>query len=1076
MLELRNITKTYKTGELIQNALDNVSISFRESEFVAILGHSGSGKTTMLNIVGGLDQYTSGDLIIKGVSTKKYKDRDWDVYRNHSIGFVFQSYNLIPHQSVLENVELALTLSGVSRKERKLLAAQALKQVDLAEHMYKKPNQLSGGQMQRVAIARALVNNPSILLADEPTGALDSETSVQIMEILKEISKDKLVIMVTHNPDLANKYASRIVKLADGKITADSKPYISKTLPVEKPVKLKNKSMSFFTATALSFKNLLTKKLRTFMTSFAGSIGIMGIALILSVSTGFQLYIDGVEEETLSSYPLTITSETADATGAILSLVTDDGERDGSETIKEKQYISTMFSTIETNDLTSLKKYFEANKQVVEQNTSLITYVYSVVPNIYTIDAADNITKINPNSMMNTMTSQSSTSMFSTVSSKRGIFNEMLDDIEMLKINYDVLKGRWPENYNELIIVLSEPNNISDLLVYSLGLRDFSELKTIVNDVMSGKEPSIKNDPLTITYDDLLNLDLRLVNSGDVFRYNDKYDIYEDMSGDVEYMQQVYANSEKLKVVGIVCLKSEASSMALQPGVNYTKDLTLHVIEAAKESAIVKAQLANPDVDIFSGKRFAKQDDKKPSIDFNDMITIDENILKSAFKLKIDKNALNSEKIQQTVANYTMQMVASLTTDTSAARNLLDNSLSELAVDLLIGYIDAYSSEGNIIFNLDDINSFTQQYFLAEKFTSTIANINNTYGMNQDIITPLYQQLLPGVLYTAYASTSGNPVNSEMFKIQAPMITQLYMQTIFNVDTTDPDYNPHTDMNLIFDDIASGLVKSLMAKAIVTNTASLSQAILNPVMNMFSGDLMEVDTAKFAQAFQFNTTQEELSRLMDTVLASTDSKTCKTNLIALGYQDVDDPTAVAIYFSDFESKEAFLNFIDDYNDSVNDVEKEISYVDVTGILMGSIKTIIDAVTYVLIAFVSISLIVSSIMIGVITLISVMERTKEIGILRAVGASKKDVARVFNAETIIVGLLSGVIGVVGSNLLLIPINKILYKLTNISSLKAILPLNSGGVLIIISVILTYIAGLIPSRSASNKNPVDALRTE
>ncbi|HPW52895.1 MAG TPA: ABC transporter ATP-binding protein/permease [Erysipelotrichaceae bacterium] len=1076
MLELRNITKTYKTGELIQNALDDVSISFRESEFVAILGHSGSGKTTMLNIIGGLDQYTTGDLIIRGVSTKRYKDKDWDAYRNHAIGFVFQNYNLIPHQTVLENVELALTLSGVSKAERKKRAAEALAQVDLAEHINKNPNQLSGGQMQRVAIARALVNNPSILLADEPTGALDSETSLQVMEILKTISKDRLVVMVTHNPELANRYASRIVKLADGRITSDSKVYISETQPVEKPVKLKNRSMSFLTATALSFKNLLTKKLRTFMTAFAGSIGIMGIALILSVSTGFQLYIDEVEEDTLSSYPLTITSETADATGAILSLVTDDDEGDGSETVKEKQYISTMFSSIETNDLASLKKYFEKNRQFIEQCTSLVTYDYSVVPNIYTVDSAGNTVKINPNNMMHGSKGRPSTSMFSTMSSSRGIFNEMLDDIEMLKTSYDVLKGRWPENYNELIIVLSEPNSISDLLVYSLGLRDFSELKTIINDAMSGKEPAIKNEPLLITYDDLLNLDLRLISNSAVFKYNEKYDIYEDMSADSDYMQNVYDYSEKLKVVGIVCLKAGTSSMALQPGVNYTKDLTLYVIEKAKQSEIVQGQLANPDIDIFSGKRFDQQDDQKPAIDFNDMIAIDQRVLKSAFKLNIDSSALDADRIQNTVAEFTMKMIASMTTDTLSARSLLESVLLELSIDMLNGYIEAYSAEGNITFNAADIDSFTEQYFLSEKFTLTLYNINVLYHMSYDILTPLYQQLLPGILHTASSVTSGVPINSSFLKEQAPMLVKLYVQTLFLADPDAPDYDPQMDMNLVFDEIASGLVRSLMANVIVTNTANLTQAILHPIMNMFSGNIMEIDTAKFAQAFQFTTSQEELSRLMETMLASTDSKTYKNNLLVLGYQDIDDPTSISIYFKNFEGKEAFADFIEQYNMTVDDKEKEISYVDITGILMGSIKTIIDAITYVLIAFVSISLIVSSIMIGVITLISVMERTKEIGILRAVGASKRDVARVFNAETIIVGLLSGIIGVVGSNLLLIPINQILYKLTKISSLKAVLPLNSGGVLIIISIALTYIAGLFPSRSASNKNPVDALRTE
>lgn len=1076
MLELKNITKTYKTGELIQNALDDVSIAFRESEFVAILGHSGSGKTTMLNIVGGLDQYTSGDLIIKGVSTKKYKDKDWDAYRNYSIGFVFQSYNLIPHQSVLENVELALTLSGVSKKERKKRAEDALRQVDLADHIYKKPNQLSGGQMQRVAIARALVNNPSILLADEPTGALDSETSRQIMEILKEISKDKLVIMVTHNPDLANEYANRIVRLADGKIIDDSKPYLSKTLPNEKPIRLKNKSMSFFTALSLSFKNLLTKKLRTFMTSFAGSIGIMGIALILSVSTGFQLYINKVEEDTLSSYPLTITSETADATGAILDLVSDDKYGDGSENLQEKQYITTMFSTIETNDLTSLKKYFEANQEKVKQNSSLVSYSYSVVPNIYTIDVTNTINKIYPSNMMSMNAEGSTVSMFSSMTSRRGIFNEMIDDIEMLKANYDVLKGRWPEKYNELIIVLSEPNNIADLLVYSLGLRDYSELKTILTEVTSGKESTIKNEPLTITYDDLLNLDLRLVNSSDVFKYNEKYNIYEDMSGDVSFMEDVYANSEKLKVVGIVCLKPDVNSTALQPGVNYTKDLTLYVIKLAQNSEIVKAQLANPEVDVFSNQRFDQKDDKKPAINFNEMITVDENILKSAFKLKVDTNALNTDNIQKTVSNYTMQMIASLTTDISPARALLENGLLEVAKDYLVSYIDTYSVGGNITFNLADINAFNQDYSASNKFVSTVANINLTYGMTQDFISPLYQQLLPGMLQTVYVATSGNPINSEVLKSQSEMLAQLYIQTLFTVDTSAPDYDEQNDLNLVFDNLASALVKSLMAKTIATNATNLSSALLQPVMNMFAGEMIEIDTAKFAQAFKFTTSQEELSRLMDTVLTSTDSKTYKGNLIALGYQDIDEPSSISIYFKNFDSKEGFVNLIAEYNDLVKDTEKEISYVDITGILMGSVKTIIGAITYVLIAFVSISLVVSSIMIGVITLISVMERTKEIGILRAVGASKKDVARVFNAETIIIGLLSGIIGIIGSNLLLIPINQILYKLTNISSLKAVLPLHSGGILILISVALTYVAGLMPARSASNKNPVDALRTE
>ena len=605
MLKIKSISKTYKTGELIQVALDDVSLNLRENEFVSILGPSGSGKTTLLNIIGGLDRYDEGDLIINGVSTKNYKDRDWDTYRNHTIGFVFQSYNLIPHQNILSNVELALTIGGISSKERKQRALDALDKVGLKDQAHKKPNQLSGGQMQRVAIARALVNNPDILLADEPTGALDSKTSIQVMELLKEVAKDRLVVMVTHNPDLANQYSNRIVNLKDGKIISDSNPYIIEDdVLIDKPSKTKKAHMSFLTALSLSFNNLLTKKGRTILTAFAGSIGIIGIALILSLSTGFQNYIDKIQEDTLSSYPLTITSETADTTSAILSMVTDrkNNTAEGEELI-ERQYLTTMFSAIGTNDLKSLKKYLDNHYEDYKDDVTFINYNYSIKPIIYTIDATDKLSKLNPSSIVSSMYSQSANNLMSSFSfGSNSIFSEMNENIESYKDQYEVLKGRWPEKYDELVIVLSEPNSISDLLVYSLGLRDTSELKTIMTNVMSGEPAGVNNDSLKLSYDDLLNIDLRLVLPTEVYKYNVKYDIYEDMSNDEQFMQDVYEKSLKLKVVGILCQKENSNSMALSTGVSYTKDLTKYIISACQNTAIVSKQLNNKNIDVLIKK------------------------------------------------------------------------------------------------------------------------------------------------------------------------------------------------------------------------------------------------------------------------------------------------------------------------------------------------------------------------------------------------------------------------------------------------------------------------------------------
>ncbi|MBQ0111319.1 MAG: ABC transporter ATP-binding protein, partial [Oscillospiraceae bacterium] len=626
MLQIKNITKTYQTEGFKQTALSGVSLNFRDCEFASILGPSGSGKTTLLNIIGGLDKYTSGDLVINGISTKKFKNADWDSYRNHRIGFVFQSYNLISHQSVLNNVKLALTLSGISKKEATRRAADALKMVGLTDHMNKRPNQMSGGQMQRVAIARALVNDPDILLADEPTGALDSETSVQIMDLLKEISKTKLVIMVTHNPDLAKEYSSRIITLKDGKITGDSNPLADQEAQKEeisaqalaalskekaaKPKKDKNKrgdgkskktSMSFLTALSLSFNNLMTKKARTVLVAFAGSIGIIGIALIMAVSTGFQAYVDSIQEDTLTSYPLTIMQESTDIAGTLLALRAGGGAQNGTETVKEQQFLTSMLGNIKANDLKSFKKYFETNKQKLGDGINNVKYSYSIDPMIYTVDATNSLAKLNPSNLFSSIYGSSMLSSYSSIAS---IYSQMIDNQDVINEQYNVLKGRMPQNYDEMIIVLSEPNSISDLLVYSLGLRDTKELTTLVSSVMSGKGAEINNEPMELTYDDLLNIDLRLILPSDTYVYNQKYGVYEDMSDNKDYMQKLYDGAARLKIVGILSPKEGATSKALDPGVAYTSALVDHIIDSSANSEAVKKQLADQETDVFSGKKF----------------------------------------------------------------------------------------------------------------------------------------------------------------------------------------------------------------------------------------------------------------------------------------------------------------------------------------------------------------------------------------------------------------------------------------------------------------------------------------
>lgn len=1060
MLQIKNISKQYKTGDLIQDALKDVSLNLRDNEFVSVLGPSGSGKTTLLNIIGGLDRYDSGDLIINNVSTVEYADRDWDSYRNHTIGFVFQSYNLIPHQTVLANVELALTIGGISKKERKQRALQALEEVGLREQAHKKPNQMSGGQMQRVAIARALVNNPDILLADEPTGALDTETSVQVMELLKKVANDRLVIMVTHNPELAEEYSTRIVRLKDGEIIDDTDPFVPSQEEIAPPEhrNLGKASMSIMTALSLSFNNLLTKKGRTILTAFAGSIGIIGIALILSLSTGFQNYIDQIQEDTLTSYPLTLTAETADTTAMLLSMVSESGGAKEDDVVKEQKFISSMMTSIGKNDLGLFKKHLERNEKTVDEMVSIVEYDYSIHPLIYTINSEDKLTQLNPSTVLTSMGMGSSMSSMSPMST--AIFNEMLDDRETLESQYDVLAGRWPKEYNEVILVLSEPNAMPDMLVYGLGLRDENELIDMMAKLMAGEKVEETSEALSFTYDDLMNLPLKLVDATSTYKYNAEYNIYEDMTGDEAFMQKVYDDAVDLKIVGIVCANENSNSSVLSPGIAYTKELTHYVIEKASESEIVKKQKTKREVDVFSGKRF---DDKsqEAGLDFQDMISIDTEMLSSAFGVKIDQ-----KDIESMTQGYMTEISSSITTDTKGAEEAFSETLVKLTTDMLNGYIDA-----NLIpvanfatMKLSQVENVVQEFMNLESTQEALATLESNYVIPKATFQTMYTELLQGLLKACFSVMpgTGQMADEPILMLNDQMVEMLLVEVLKNELVSES-----------VEKIGAAMTEAVMQKNILTKVGELSATLMGTMANAFN-----VDQDKIAGAFKFDMSEEELARIMSAMTASKVEKTADTNLTALGYQDIESPSAISLYFVDFEAKEAFLEFLDDYNAKMEkeDEEKVINYTDITGILMSSVKTIVDSVSYVLIAFVSISLIVSSIMIGIITYISVLERTKEIGVLRAIGASKKNISSIFNAETFIVGLFAGVLGIAITILLNIPINSIIHALTGNTAINAILPTNSAIILVVLSVILTLIGGLIPSKQAAKKDPVLALRSE
>ena len=1079
MLQVKNIYKEYKTGNLVQKALDDVSLIFRDNEFVAILGPSGSGKTTLLNIIGGLDRYDKGDLIINGISTKKYKDRDWDSYRNHTIGFVFQSYNLIPHQTILANVELALTISGEPRNIRKKKAIKALEQVGLADHIHKKPNQLSGGQMQRVAIARALVNNPDIILADEPTGALDSDTSIQVMNLLKEVAKDRLVIMVTHNPELAENYATRIVKLRDGKILSDTNPYIIEKEKQKRPEhkKLGKTSMSFLTSLSLSFNNLKTKKGRTILTSFAGSIGIIGIALILSLSNGVNKYIRSVEEDTLSEYPLQIQSSGIDMSSLLIGASTGDTAYEETGDIKVNKMLTSMFSTIGSNDLVALKQYLESDSCPINEYAKDVEYTYDVTPIIYSADT-ENLRQLNPDITFSSLgigAGESSNSMMSSMMSTN-VFFQMPEDADLYESQYDVKAGKWPTNYNECVLVLTANGNISDFLLYTLGLRDYSEMDNWVTDFSNGKDVNTPENLGSYSYDDILGINFKLINSSECYEYDEEYKIWRDKTDNTEYMKNVVENGDDLTIVGIVQPKENATSTMLNPGICYPASLTKNIIETAGNSTIVQEQLANPEIDVFTGKRFDDTGDGS-SFDMNSLIEVDTNAIQSAFKIdqskiKVDFGNLNNVLSQNSLPTFDINDILN-----NIEFSMSSQDIQKLMKDLLKGYEEyVQKNPGDNISQISkQLSDYLQSKEVSELLNKKIQEIikeNGSLTITQEQMQEILLEILKG--YEQYVEDNELVSTDDLNKYLMEYLESDEAKAIITNNLSQIMQSQDLDTQV------SNIMQEYMQSVMSSMSSSLQKEMQSSIQNLSKSitEAISIDENAFIGAFQIKMTEEELSELFQSMM-SKESVTYESNLKKLNYASLEEPSGINIYPKDFDGNQAITNLLNDYNARMEEEEnydKVISFTDMVGTLMSSVTTIINTVSYVLIAFVAISLVVSSIMIGVITYISVLERKKEIGILRAMGASKTNVAQIFNAETIIIGLLAGVIGVMITVLLNFPINQIIYTLSNGANVKAALPLTAGIILITLSVILTLIGGIIPSRKAAKEDPVLALRSE
>ena len=1172
MLQIKGIRKVYKTGNLVQEALKGVSLSLRDNEFVAILGQSGSGKTTMLNIIGGLDRYDEGDLIINGISTKRYSDRDWDSYRNHTVGFVFQSYNLIPHQTVLQNVELALTISGISSGERTSRATEALKEVGLEEHIHKKPSQLSGGQMQRVAIARALVNDPDILLADEPTGALDSDTSIQVMDLLKKVAEDRLVVMVTHNPELAEQYATRIVTLKDGEITSDSDPYT----PEQSDAVHKNlgkSSMSLLTSLQLSFNNLWTKKARTILVAFAGSIGIIGIAMILAMSNGANEYIRSVEEDSLQDYPLQITDTSFNLTSMYADSMAASNKSASTEdekSVEEWRTITNMFSGMNKNDLKSLKAYFESDDCDINDHVQSIEYDYNIVPRIYKENDKGNYRQVNPDKSFSALgfsgTEDSSNGLLSTFTSTDSFF-PMSADEELFQSGFDLKAGKWPENYNECVLALSTNGRVSDMSLYAMGLKDPEELEGMINKFTEGKSVDDISELGHYSYDDFIGIEFRMVSVTDFYTYDKSYKVWTDHSSDQSFIKKtVDEKSEPLKIVGVIRPNGNNSSPRINIGIGYHASLTDHIIDRAKDSQIVKDQMEHPDTDVFTGKSFDDKSNNK-NMDFSSLFSVDSDAINKAFDMgdsgfdlsNMDLSGMDFSDIDMSSA-VSADDFGSLMPELSPSEieDLLGNinfsmtsdTMKSLFTELLSGYQKYASSDPRA--DLSKLPSSLRQYLTSDNGKKVLTKIINDYlnqhsdeAIKEEDISAIAENLIAGYPlwltkhkyelddYTHIAEymqsddakqilkegaeglrkkvESLSPTDAELNSM-ASQIVSGYESYADSHELPSASYLLTSFSKYLATDEASSLIKKAVSDAIDTSALESSaskysdlvttqlSAVMSKIMTAMTGQItsalqtsmgsltsgisdnllsaFDFNTDTLANLFKTEMTAEELKDLMVSLMSTTQSSK-DGNLRKLGYADLDDPSTITIYPKDFDSKQHIKDLISDYNDrmkAAGEDDKVIEYTDIVDALMGSITMIINAISYILIAFVAVSLVVSSIMIGVITYISVLERRKEIGILRAIGASKHNISSVFNAETFIIGTLAGLFGIGITELLIIPTNMIIHAVSGQNDINAILPPLGAVILILLSIVLTLIGGIIPSRKAAKSDPVTALRSE
>ena len=1079
MLELKEISKKYVTQSFTQVALDSVSLAFRDNEFVAVLGPSGSGKTTMLNVIGGLDHFDSGDLLIDGISTKDFRDRDWDAYRNNRIGFVFQSYNLIPHQTILENVELALTLTGVGRAERRQRAREALEKVGLGEHVNKRPSQLSGGQMQRVAIARALINDPEIVLADEPTGALDSTTSVQVMDLLKEVARDCLVIMVTHNPELAHQYATRIVNLADGKITHDSDPFDVAKAQRREAKPTRKTSMSFLTALGLSARNLMTKKGRTAMTAFAGSIGIIGIAAILALSNGVNNYIKKVEEDTLSSYPLTISRQDYDLSAMMDghgSATSNDADVQDTESAPRKTdkipvvtAVKDMFASVKSNDMTSLKKWLDNGGDGIDEDVNAIQYNYGVTPIVYRAGTGDESpVKLVPNAMTAAMSGGASSAATASMSSMgTDVFNEMIDDQRLLDSQYDVVAGHWPTSANEAVLVLSSRGTVGDYTLYSIGALDIDQLNDLVASAMSADgEVETPDTDVDFTYEDALSTTFKILSPSDVYRKNAEAGTWTDMSDDADFMASKVDSGIDLRIVGVVKPSDTANSSALSPGIAYTHALTLQLMDRAANSQIVQEQLAHPDTDVFTGKTFDElQGEAKQGVDLGSMFSVDEAALKNAFSF--DASAFSGAAAGMDLSNVDL---SGLNIDLSGIGQNIDftDIMAKAPTPDLSGIFDGLELTPEQMEQAGAIaNKLFEGFMQSGQFKALSPDDLKDASKLADAFTAYLEQDATAQQYLAQLKALGGDALAERLQQAMTDYVQNQLAPYFQQAMGEI-------MQEISDEIAATVSAQLKtgAAGIMDQMATQMSSNILGLANAF-----HVDAAAFASAIHFNMDAEDLSSLMMNY-AKASKLTYDNNLATLGYATEDNPVSIKIFPRDFEAKERVLAHIDDYNERAKAAghdDQVISYTDYMGIIMGSVTDIVNTISMVLIAFVSISLVVSSIMIGIITYISVLERKKEIGILRAIGASKRNVASVFNAETFIEGLISGVFAIAVVVIVSFPVNAWALEAKQVPNLMS-LPVQDALALIAISVVLTVVAGLLPARSASKKDPVEALRSE